>query len=230
MTRAATLNRVTFTISRETEYFSEKELTRQIGHGRAWWPVALLKELIDNALDAAETAQVAPEITVEIEADAFAVQDNGPGLPGDVIAESLNYLQRISDKAYYVSPTRGQLGNALKVVWAAGYVANREGLVEVWTGGQRHTIAARLDRIAQRPEVEHAVCEDPLVRIGTRVRVTWPDSASLLAGGVPDDFYSEDDEEFDDPLRAARLVEEYAALNPHATFRLGDLRLCGNRT
>ena len=164
MHTARKLARETFSISRETEYFTEQELTRQIGHGRDWWRVALIKELIDNALDACESAGVPPEIDVEVTDDWFAVGDNGPGIPDDVIARSLDFTQRVSDKALYVSPTRGQLGNALKTVYAAPYVAHGKGRVEVETGGRRHTIEVSLDEIAQRPHVSHAVEEAPLVR------------------------------------------------------------------
>ena len=41
------------------------------------------------------------------------------------LERSLDYLVRVSDKAHYVSPSRGQLGNALKCVWAAPYVMSR---------------------------------------------------------------------------------------------------------
>jgi DNA topoisomerase VI subunit B len=41
-----------------------------------------LKELVDNALDACETAGVAPEVRVEVEKDVktlrLTVSDNGP--------------------------------------------------------------------------------------------------------------------------------------------------------
>ncbi len=40
-------------------------------------------------------------------------------MPYDTLAGSLDYDIRISDKTYYVSPTRGQQGNALKCIWAA---------------------------------------------------------------------------------------------------------------
>ena len=60
----AVLERSTFEISRELEFFSEKELTMQIGHDRNLWPIALLKELIDNALDACEMAGFAPVLEV----------------------------------------------------------------------------------------------------------------------------------------------------------------------
>ena len=65
-----TLTRTTFTTSRLLEFFTEKELQIQIGHSQEWWPVALTKELIDNALDAAETAGVSPEIEVLVEDDS----------------------------------------------------------------------------------------------------------------------------------------------------------------
>ena len=152
MTDNATLERATFATSRELEFFTEKELSMQIGQDRDWWPIALLKELVDNALDACETAGVSPEVEVLLEADALSVTDNGPGIPAATLERSLDYLVRVSDKAYYVSPTRGQLGNALKCIWAAPYVdTGEEGRIEVFAGGQRHEVTVTLNRIAQRP-------------------------------------------------------------------------------
>jgi len=43
------LERTTFRTSRLLDFFSEKELTAQIGHDSADWPLVNLKELIDNA-------------------------------------------------------------------------------------------------------------------------------------------------------------------------------------
>ena len=57
---AIPLKRTTFTTNRVLEFFSEKELNMQLGHSRAMWPIAVLKELMDNGLDAAELAGVAP--------------------------------------------------------------------------------------------------------------------------------------------------------------------------
>jgi DNA topoisomerase VI subunit B/DNA topoisomerase VI subunit A len=227
------LTRTTFEVSRETEFFTEKELQMQIGHARSLWPTALLKELIDNSLDACESAGISPVIEVVIEDEAFGVRDNGQGLPEQTLAGSLNYLTRISDKAFYVSPSRGQLGNALKTVWAAPYVAHLktegEGRVEVWTQGKHHTVLVSLDRIAQRPVVQLISDEDETVKTGTFVRVHWPDLACSV-DPKNDDSYDEEDDEEEDSLdtdsrgfmrRARRLVERYAAFNPHATFALG---------
>jgi len=213
MRAEAKLQRETFEIGRELEFFTEKELEMQIGHEPEWWPIALFKELIDNALDACEGANVTPEVAVEVQPDAFSVQDNGPGLPAETLVGSLDYLKRVSDKSFYVAPTRGQLGNALKVVWAAPFVVSGEvGRVEAWTPGQHHEVMVSLDRLRGRPAIEHTVREDGFVKNGTLIKVHWPDSARLLRGDENADSYNP-------PMIARELVEGFAAFNPHASFR-----------
>lgn len=176
----ATLDRTTFQMSRLLEFFSEKELQMQIGFPMRAWPIALLKELIDNALDACETAGILPDIEVTLEPDTISVQDNGPGLPASTIERSLDYLVRVSDKAHYVSPSRGQLGNALKCVWAAPYVARGEqGSVEVITGGTQHHISVTLDRIEEQPTLHREKTPDPFVKRGPLVRIAWDGIAKL---------------------------------------------------
>ncbi len=209
----AKLERQVFETSRELEFFTQKELMMQIGHDEEMWPLTILKELIDNALDACEVSGTAPEIEIVIDEDGFSVQDNGPGLPEPTIQRSMNYLVRVSDKAYYVSPTRGQMGNALKAIWAAGFVANEKGIIEVATLGNRYIVTVSLDRIAQKPRMVLEAKEDGVVKTGTFNRVHWPNSSRLLVSGEHLGFYN-------DYWQASDLVESYAAFNPHATFRL----------
>ena len=143
-------------IDRSLEYLTEAELTRQIGYGVGDWPIVLVKELIDNALDATEQTARAPVIDIIVTDDYVQVCDNGPGLPATVIEKALDYTVRISDKTVYVSPSRGQLGNALKCVFAAPFVVDgNEGRVVITTADTAHDIRLRLDRIAQRPVIEH---------------------------------------------------------------------------
>ncbi len=173
-----TLERTTFTTSRVLEFFDKKELQMQIGYGPDLWPVALVKELIDNALDACESAGIAPEITVVLEHDSISIQDNGPGLPLHILEQSLDYLVRISDKAHYVSPSRGQLGNALKCVWAAPFVMDgQHGRVDVTVNGVCHRIDVQLDRIAQQPQITRAELPSDNTP-GTLVKMYWPEIAS----------------------------------------------------
>ncbi|MBV9866781.1 MAG: DUF2399 domain-containing protein [Abitibacteriaceae bacterium] len=219
------LKRATFSTDRALEFFSEKELTMQIGHARNLWAIALVKELIDNALDACESAGIAPQITVIVEPDAVSVQDNGPGLPVDVLTRSLDYLIRVSDKLHYISPTRGQQGNALKCVWAAPFVVDGEhGQVEVTTHGQRHLIDVTLDRIAQRPRIEHSIHPSD-VKNGTIVKMYWSEIAGLLTN--PKKTSSYNDGYFQEPFcDLLTLVTRYAGCNPHATFILRTPDCC----
>ncbi len=71
------LERTTLRTSRLLDFCSEKELIAQTGHQIYAWPLVVLKELIDNALDACEEAGVAPEIDVCVDDVGITVVDNG---------------------------------------------------------------------------------------------------------------------------------------------------------
>ena len=85
----------------------------------------MLKELIDNSLDAAEEAGVTPEITVTVAGGSIIVADNGPGIPPETVKAMLDFSVRVSSREAYVSPTRGAQGNALKTLVAMPYVLRR---------------------------------------------------------------------------------------------------------
>ena len=58
-----------------------EELTKLVGFGPDRWPMIVAKEAIDNALDACEEANTAPEITVAVSTKGtISVTDNGPGI------------------------------------------------------------------------------------------------------------------------------------------------------
>ena len=54
------LQRTTFSTSRLLDFASAKELTAQTGHAVDDWPLVIVKELLDNAIDACEEAGIAP--------------------------------------------------------------------------------------------------------------------------------------------------------------------------
>lgn len=205
------LERTAFTFSRELEFFTEAELRAQIGYARDHWPLAILRELIDNALDAADAK---PDIKVEIDERGFTVADNGPGIAADTIRQSLDYSIRVSDKAAYVAPTRGAMGNALKVTWAAPFVDTGKGRAVVYSRGTVHRIDIKLDRIRQQPDIRYRQREVD-VKNGTIVRIHWPDSARQLLQG--------EDAHFLQPS-AFDLIADYAAFNPHASFTINGQR------
>ena len=107
----------TFRTSRLLDFSSQRELTAQIGHEPEWWPAVIVKELVDNALDAAEQVGAAPRVRVTATDRMIEVVDNGPGIPGDVIDDILDFSVRVSSREAYVGPWRGAQGNALKTIW-----------------------------------------------------------------------------------------------------------------
>ena len=200
------LKRETFRTSRLLEFFSEKELSMQIGYNRTDWLIAMTKELVDNSLDACESSGALPDIEINLMDDSISVKDNGPGLPEDVITGSQDYAFRVSDKNHYVSPSRGQLGNALKCLFAVPFVLNGEhGRVDIETDGKAHSVDVSINRISQEPVIELTVA-DSFVKNGTFVKMNLKDLTSSTSNS-PNDFY--------------KLAENYAALNPHATFSAG---------
>ena len=112
------------------EFCSVRELQNQTGHDVWDWPLVVLKELFDNALDACEEVGVAPVIKVSVspKTGTILIEDNGPGIPEETIRAVCDYTIRVSSREAYVSPSRGAQGNALKTILAMGYVLDRERL------------------------------------------------------------------------------------------------------
>jgi DNA topoisomerase VI subunit B len=201
------LTRTAFKTSRLMEFFTESELTQQIGQSKPYWRIVALKELIDNALDACENAGIPPEIEVRFDGGWMTVADNAGGIPDAVIKSSLDYMVRVSDKFNYISPTRGQLGNALKCIYAAPYVMDGEqGHVRIETRGTAYDIFVTFDRIAQEPVL--TLRESKAQGDCTKVMIEWPDLSSLSwYPGVPSEL---------------QIVQNFAMLNPHAEFKYED--------
>ena len=78
-----TLQRVAFKTSSLAEFVGQRELTAQTGHHPQDWPLVILKELVDNAIDAAEEAQIAPQIDIRVstETGEITITDNRAGQP-----------------------------------------------------------------------------------------------------------------------------------------------------
>jgi DNA topoisomerase VI subunit B len=200
----APIARETFRTSRLMDFFSEKELTAQIGHGPQMWPLVVIKELMDNAIDACEDRGTAPTITVEIDETGITIADDGPGIAPDTVADILDYSVRVSSREAYVSPCRGAQGNALKTLVAMPYVLSGEqGTVEIDSRGVLHQIQTRVDRLRQVPKIDRAQTPG-FVRNGTRVALHWPERASSILQGQA--------------RRILQMLEGFAALNPHLTL------------
>ncbi len=182
---SAQLGRTVFEVSRSEEYFNARELQAQTGQPVERFATVVLKELVDNALDACETAGVAPAITLGVAEDAgrlhLTVDDNGAGLAPETVRRIRNFQTRTSDKAAYRSPTRGAQGNALKTVLGIPHALGARTPVMIDACGVRHTIRAWLDPSGAL-RVEHNEKPAP-AQPGTRVRVTLPADGQTLDAG-----------------------------------------------
>ena len=86
------MDRPFLTLSRTGEFFDPTELRKLTGLDENRWHLAVCKELVDNALDAAETAGAeVPSVLVELTPEGIAVSDNGNGLAGDVVAKTIDF-------------------------------------------------------------------------------------------------------------------------------------------
>jgi hypothetical protein len=236
---AERLERVTFKTSRAMDSFSERELVTQTGHGRDEWPLVIIKELLDNALDACEEADIAPILGVTADARGITVADNGPGLPEATLKAAYDFTIRASNREAYVSPCRGAQGNALKTLLPMPRVLDPDhGKLIVTAHGRRHEITCRADPISQQPVIldtpipaksTNSLADrgaKKLALSGTEVRLEWG-ARSDSGGDVVWPFgrmlplakpYFPGQPTAAEMFRA--LVEGFAVFNPHATITL----------
>ena len=206
---AARLERVAFKTSRLAEFCGVKELTKQVGQPVEWWPAVILKELVDNGLDACEEAEVAPEIDIEVSTDTgeIILADNGPGIPSETIAGVLDYTLRVSSREAYVSPSRGQQGNAPKCIVAMPFALDgAQGRTIIESRGQTHLLVFEMDRVRREPRIPlpwQITTSD--VQIGTRITVRWPGNASYLLRNARAGF--------------VQMAAAFTAFNPYLSLR-----------
>jgi hypothetical protein len=197
------LERITFQSSRAIEYFNLSQLQTMTGQNAARFADVVMKELCDNAIDAAEEAGRAPELRIKVRRHGrylyLVVRDNGGGIPPETVQSVLDFHTLTSNKANYRSPTRGMQGNALKTILGIPYALGSRQPVIIEARGVRHVIRCDIDPAGQlqidagpRPVPE---------RPGTGVAVALP---LRWCGSF-------------DPGHWARA---FALFNPHATVRI----------
>jgi DNA topoisomerase VI subunit B len=203
MVTAQMLKRRMFSVSRAADFLEARALVSQTGQPADRFGDVVVKELLDNALDACETAGVQPEITATVEADGniqrVAVADNGSGISPDVVTRILDYSTLTSDKALYRSPCRGAQGNALKTIIGIRHALGMTEPVVIEARGIRHLITVGLDA-AGNADVVYELEDSPRTE-GTSVTVPLPASMDL---------------------DVAEWVRGYAFVNPHVSFTVAE--------
>jgi DNA topoisomerase VI subunit B len=200
------LDRIVTVTDRLSEFADAKNLTVLTGHGPDEWPLVLLKELVDNGLDAAEAAGVAPIIHVRISDGDITISDNAGGISPATIGTMLDYSVRTSSTEAYASPTRGQQGNAFQTILAMPFALDGEaGSTIIESRGVRHVVEWDIDPIRRTPRIARSQLPG-FVQKGTRITVRWPVSACS--------------ELEDAKARFVQIAEDYGLLNPHLTLRV----------
>lgn len=200
---APTLPRETLATPRAAEFFELRALQAQTGQPAHRFAEVLVKELVDNALDAAETAGTSPEVTVEV-ADCgdhwrIAITDNGPGMSPELVERILDFSVLVSDKAAYRSPTRGLQGNALKTVLGIPFALGVREPLLIEACGTRHRITAGIDPAGE-------------LRIGHERQTVPPRPGTTVTVAVP----------ADPDLDIGRWARGFALVNPHAAVAYRD--------
>jgi len=198
------------------EFCTRRELVNQTGHDYPEWPLVVFKELVDNAIDACEEAEIAPVIVVTVERGSIVVEDNGPGIPAKTIDGVLDYSIRVSSREVYASPSRGAQGNALKTVLPMAYVLDESrgekasGKTVIEARGIAHHIEFSVDHIRQEPRIGHATRASSVVR-GTKITIKLP-AIPWYEGSL--DIVENNKKEF------LELANAYAWLNPHLSLKV----------
>jgi hypothetical protein len=168
-----------------------------------------LKELVDNALDAAST------VTLTEDPDTFVVQDDGPGFDPEKVFTLFSVTRPMMSTKVVRRPTRGMVGNGLRVATGAAFASG--GTIVVESRGVRQELT--FDR--ETGETMVAGREPCWVGEGTRITIrfgaalprdesatSWGDVAIRLAGPsarpmlTHPDWYSEP--AFEELVAAAR--------------------------
>ncbi|MBP3959437.1 hypothetical protein J8F10_29690 [Gemmata sp. G18] len=173
-----------FTRQDWTEFRDPARISAKAGVSRGLLPRVVVKELVDNALDATGGVEFgllggehegagskencAPSLTL-------FVSNRGPGLPGtdEELATHFSIRRPLTSSKTRRMPTRGMLGNGLRVVAGVALVSGGE--LKVCTRG-------RALRLVPRPEGHTEVVEvAPWNEEGTRIEVIFRGEFASIA-------------------------------------------------
>jgi DNA topoisomerase VI subunit B len=128
-------------------------------------PRLVVKELVDNALDACEICRIERP-----DEHGIFVEDEGDGIPGndEDIARMFSVRRALVSSKYVRKPTRGALGNGLRFV--TGAVLSTGGYLRVSTRGRTLDL---------RPEFTTGdttiLASQAYARHGTRIELSLPE-------------------------------------------------------
>lgn len=109
--------------SRDSEYFSKNGLITMTGLPENRWVVVIVKEPVDNSLDAIEDL-ADKQIEVCYRDNLLSIHDSFNGIPEDELDKIFDFSKYASSKRAFRTVSRGYQGNALKTVIAICHICN----------------------------------------------------------------------------------------------------------
>ncbi len=193
-----------------SRYFTLEGLERLTGVNPRDFDKLIVKELIDNSLDACDELGTTPKITVQIDTKddliTFTVSDNANGIEEKSIAKIIDLTTISSSRYLYKYPTRGALGHFWKYILGmshAFYSVNKressEAPITITTKGKRYEL--KVVNVNGSYNTISKITDTDLTP-GTRVTITVPIHNT-------------------DWLRIYHLINlitSFAYVNPHAEF------------
>jgi DNA topoisomerase VI subunit B len=205
--RRPAVTRTVFATPRAAEFVELRALQAQTGQPVDAFGDVVVKELLDNALDAAETARRAPVIEIHTRTDHgitfITVSDNGAGIPPATVIDLCDFNMLVSDKARYRGPARGAQGNALKTLLGIPFALDITEPVVIESAGIRHELRVTVDRGGD-VVVTHDTT-DSAYTVGTSVTVPVPSHLEI---------------------DGRRWAYGAALVNPHAAITATDQAYC----
>lgn len=137
-------------------------LGQKAGVPRDMLAALALKELTDNALDAGAHVSIGPLA----DQGSFFVHDDGEGIVGadDYVAQLFSIRRPLTSSKLFRLPTRGALGNGLRVV--AGTVLASGGWLRVCTRGRWLQLAPQDDGSTSHSRIDREPVDGMRVEIG----------------------------------------------------------------
>ena len=125
------------------DYFSENELIKKTGVSKSLWEFVLLKEIIDNSLDAIESLQT-KKVTVNYFISNgekhLQIFDNGNGISIDTVKRIYKFSKYVSKNRHHITPSRGKQGNGLKTVISICHLMNYRLIWHTYEGNKIENI------------------------------------------------------------------------------------------
>ena len=107
------------------DYFLEDELIKKTGISKSSWELVILKEIIDNSLDAIEPLldkRISINYTFADDGNHIQILDNGNGISIDTVKRIYNFIKYVSKNRHRITPSRGKQGNGLKTIISICYL------------------------------------------------------------------------------------------------------------